>query len=246
MQDLPARDGTPFERIVTREWIEMSPGMQEPRSIAQVRITTPEQTTISVIRALPGIGGPSDKEMRRRAKTRARAVAAAEARIEAEVGKRIGWGWCSSHEEADVTLRGHCSKCGEVVGERMMTAAEFKILNPEIRNSATQPPLPVDVVTTPAVIRDSGSTPVSLADRRAGLFDQDEDTPHTIAIDVGPPEQATQGQREPWRCYCDCGCRAFERHPKDPRPGERWRCEGCGHGEVTPASVAAIAGGSDG
>ena len=75
MQDLPAREGTPFERIVTRDYIEVSPGITEPRSIAQVRITTPEQTTISVIRALPDIGGPSDKEMqrkRRRARERLR------------------------------------------------------------------------------------------------------------------------------------------------------------------------------
>jgi hypothetical protein len=156
--------GQPVERIVTREWIEVAPGITEPRSIAQVRITTADQSTMSVIRALPSIGGPSDKEMRRKAKTRTRAAAAAEARIVAEAGKRIGWGWCSTHEDAAVAVKGHCSQCGEVVGERMMTADESRILNPEIRDSASQPPLPVDVVTLPAVLRDSDITPRSLLD----------------------------------------------------------------------------------
>lgn len=162
MQDLPARDGTPFERIVTREYVEVAPGIKEPRSIAQVRITTADQSTISVIHALPRIGGPSDKEMQRLAKARAKTAANTEAKIAAEVGKRIDWGWCSTHESTDVNIKGHCSICGEVVGERMLTAQEFNMLNPEIRDSAIQHPLPVDVVTLPTEIRDS-APPVSLS-----------------------------------------------------------------------------------
>jgi hypothetical protein len=95
MQDLPARNGTPFERIVTREYVEVAPGIKEPRSIAQVRITT------------------------------------------AEVGKRIAWGWCSTHESTEVNVKGHCSACSEVVGERMMTANEFSLtrLSASLRRS---------------------------------------------------------------------------------------------------------------
>ena len=167
MQDLPARDGTPFERIVTRGYVEVAPGITEPRSIAQVRITTPDQTTVSVIRALHSIGGPSDKEMQRLAKARAKTAANAEAKITTEVGKRIGWGWCSSHDNTDVLVRGFCPDCGEVVGERSMLVEEFSILNPEFRDSAVQPPLPVDVVTLPPEIRDSaGGEPLKFSEHR--------------------------------------------------------------------------------
>jgi hypothetical protein len=202
MQDLPARDGTPFERIVTREYIEVAPGITEPRSIAQVRITTPDQSTVSVIRALPAIGGPSDREMQRRAKARANAAASAEAKVAAEVGKRIGWGWCSNHEDADVVIKGHCSACGEVVGEQTMTVEEFGILNPEMRDSGHQPPLSVSVVTLPVEMRDSGPAPTSLLDYAA-----------------------SHPQESPKRCPAP-GCRSME-FRRDPSGS--WRCLKSGH-----------------
>jgi len=213
MQDLPARDGTPFERIVTRSYIEVAPGITEPRSIAQVRITTPDQTTVSVIRALHSISGPSDRETQRLAKARAKTAANAEAKIVAEVGKRIGWGWCSRHDNTDVLVRGFCSDCGEVVGERSIPVEEFRILNPEFQDSAVQPPLPVDVVTLPPEIRDSDPfvswpTPVSIGQVRG---DGARSKPAAV-----------------WRCT---PCGSLE--------GNGDRCDGCGARELAAVSGGA-------
>jgi hypothetical protein len=244
MQDLPARNGTPFERIVTRQYIEVAPGISEPRSIAQVRITTPDQTTVSVIRALPRIGGPSDKEMQRKAKAQASAAASAEAKIAAEVGKRIAWGWCSTHEDTNVNVKGHCSTCGEVVGERMMTANEFSILNPEMRDSAIQPPLPtVDVVTLPVQLRDSATQTVAGSHDRAmrdsaSADDQPVSLPTSMVtrlqpgVEVGGPK-CGRPRRNGESCratlYRDLG-------------GGRLHCLGCA---AIHEPLAAVAGGEE-
>lgn len=223
MQDLPAREGTPFERVVTREYVEVSPGISGPRSIAQVRITTPDQTTVSVLRALPAMGGPSDTEMQRLAKARAKTAANTEARIAAEAGKRIGWGWCSTHEATDVNIKGYCSACGEVVGEHQITAEEFSTLNPEIRDSAAQTPPTVYDVTLPTEIRDS-APPVSLPAYAAVRSQPGNE------VD-GPRCSRPRGDGEPCRAtlYLDLG-------------GGRLHCLGCA---AVHEPLAAVAGGAE-
>jgi hypothetical protein len=145
MQDIAARDGTPIERRITREWVADESGTPQPRSVAQVAITTDAQTYVSVLRAASVMGGPSDKAQRKKAQARARAADSLRARVEA---RGAGWGWCSNHDNDAVVMKGHCPECGEVTAERTMTVEEFAVLNPEMQDSEIRPPRSTVLVGT--------------------------------------------------------------------------------------------------
>lgn len=155
MRDLAARDGSPIQRRLTREWVADELGQTQPITVSEV-IPLHATVTESMTAALT-MGGPSSREQQRRQRDRERT----ESRT---------WGRCSTHDNDLVALKGYCPDCGEVVGERVMQRSEFDALNPLIpgfRDSASPSPAPVVVGTKGPGIRESDQPPVSLLDYAA-------------------------------------------------------------------------------
>jgi hypothetical protein len=223
MQDIAARDGTPIERRITREWVADESGTPQPRSVAQVAITTDAQTYVSVLRAASVMGGPSDKAQRKKAQARERAADSLRARVEA---RGAGWGWCSSHDNAAVIMKGHCPECGEVTAERTMLVEEFAVLNPEMQDSGTRPaPAPVLVGTKRTGMQDSG--PGSEGTQDHAMRDSGaQPIPLLDYAAARPPERP-----KPWRCHA---CNALERNDAGDR------CDGC-----NARVLAAVSGGAE-
>jgi hypothetical protein len=187
MQDLPAREGSPIERQVTRHPVTDENGVEQIQSVAQVAICTPERTYVSVLRAAPAMGGPSDKAQQKKAKAKARAAASLRDRIEAQAAS---WGRCTQHDNDLVAVKGYCPEtdCGEIVGERVIRVEEFDALNPVFRDSGSRPSTVDVLVTKGPVFRDS--VPTSLLDYAERVSDPVARVPR-----------------------CACGCYEYALHP---------------------------------
>jgi hypothetical protein len=145
---------------------------------------------------------------------------------------------CPDHPTADLIIRSttHCAACGQQLGE------PTESLRKQVDRVGEEPPSPVSGGYSGEQVAPVGGHDGEEQSERAAQaiplpFDFEEARARKLREQddrVGPPSSAA-----PWRCRCDCGCRAYERYPQDPAPGEAWRCEGCSHG-----SPAAVSGGA--
>lgn len=153
MRDLAAREGSPIQRRLTREWRTDEHGARIPVTICE---TVPmHQTVAETLTAICSMGGPSSREQQRREKDRERTAAS--------------WGRCSTHDNDLVAVKGYCPDCGEVVAERVMRLEDFQALNPlnpGIRETGPTAAT-VSVRTNGPGFRDSAPQPVSLFDYAA-------------------------------------------------------------------------------
>lgn len=122
-RDLAERDGSPFERRVTREFRRDEDGA--PQWVTTVEFAPRTESTAATLQAVAKLPAPVDKP-----KHGGSAQAAAQRQLVRE------WGRCDRHGNTDVTVRGHCPDCGEVVGERQMSRSEFAALNPKLGDPA--------------------------------------------------------------------------------------------------------------
>jgi primase-polymerase (primpol)-like protein len=123
VQDLAAREGSPIERRVTREWVTTDDGVQQPISVSLV---SPKHASVNEsLTAVLTMGGPSQKAQRRAEAAKARAAR---------------WGRCTTHDNDLVAIKGFCPEGGEIVGERVLRVEEFDALNPIVCDSRPPPP----------------------------------------------------------------------------------------------------------
>jgi hypothetical protein len=59
-----------------------------------------------------------------------------------EKASAVRWGRCPStkHDNHEVRIKGYCPKCGQIVGERIVTLSEFDALNVQVGHSEGPPP----------------------------------------------------------------------------------------------------------
>jgi hypothetical protein len=202
VQDLAARDGSPIDRRVTRDWVTDEGGAQRPITVSLVapRFDTLNESLAAVL----AMSGPSDKAQQKKAQAKARAEASLKARLAA---RGAGFGWCEDHENDTVNVKGYCPDCGEVVGERTVGVAEFRTLNHEMQDSGSAPPT-VDVRTKGHAFGDSADTTHAPAPPKILNRAVRDSEPTPIRLGTQRPA--------PWRCSCGC----YE------RTGDR--CDGCG------------------
>jgi hypothetical protein len=164
VQDFAAREGSPINRRVTRDWVTDEGGTQRPITVSMV---APRFGTINEsLAAVLSMGGPSEKAQRRAEAARERTAA---------------WGRCSAHHNDVVTIKGYCPECGEVVGERMVRVEDFEALNPSVCDSGTAYPPPVIVRSKRHNLRDSAGPTIG--------FDDDEDVNHKLCDSPRPQRQ---------------------------------------------------------
>jgi hypothetical protein len=165
--DLAARDNSPIERRLTREWVPDEHGQIQPITVAEV---IPRHATVrESLAAVLTMGGPSDREQKRRASDRERTE------------RNAAWGHCSSHDNQLVDVKGSCPVCGEVVGELLLAVQEFEALNPGIRETGDDHDGDdVDVRINVPGIRETGAV---LADLPPF---EDEPWPEPPGLAVGP------------------------------------------------------------
>jgi ribosomal protein L37AE/L43A len=170
MQDLAAREGSPIDRRVTRDWITDENGDQQPITVSLVspRFGTVNESLAAVLT----MGGPSDKAQAKAAAKRARET-------ERE-RRRIPFGHCSAGDNDTVSVKGTCPRHGEIVGEAIVRREDFEILNPNRRDSAPEAPSPVLVRTKRPNRRDSAPH---------------EDLNHAARDSGDPPAVAALGAR---------------------------------------------------
>jgi hypothetical protein len=228
IQDLAARDGSPIDRRVTRDWVTDDYGEQRPITVSLVapRFDTVNESLAAVLT----MGGPSDKAQQKKEQAKARAAASLKARLAA---RGDGFGWCEDHDNDLVAVKGYCPDCGEVVGERTVSVEEFRILNPEIQDSGSTAPT-VDVRTKRPAFRDSeGTRPAPLPAEILNRALRDSAPSPVDLLDYA----ASRSQEPPPRCPAPgCGALGFRELPDGS-----YRCLKSGHDprayELVPLAV---------
>jgi primase-polymerase (primpol)-like protein len=147
MQDLAAREGSPIERRVTREWVERDDGYRgwETVSLVSPRAQSVNESLATIVT----MGGPSDK-----AEAKAKAKRARESERER---LNTPFGRCSDGDNEFVSVTGKCPRHGEIVGETVVRREDFEILNPNRRDSAARQAPPVSGRIYGPNRRDSGT-----------------------------------------------------------------------------------------
>jgi hypothetical protein len=234
-------DGAPFRKQVTRRYLE------------------DEQRWESTLEVIPWGDSPA-------ATLRAAATYALPARPKhggSKAAADMRWGRCDKHDNQDVRVRGFCPDCGQVVGERIVTLAEFDALNVQLGHSETAPPtvsvnsIDVQVGHSDPAHRDPERLKVQVVDsdtaRAAAMvgipLTRDVDTWKRLAS-RDRPEPANLGQirmarhqkpqERPKRCPApDCHAMEFR-----PLPDGSWRCLKSSH-DPSDYELAAVSGGAE-
>jgi len=229
-QDFADREGSPFQRWNDREWVRDADG-GPPKPITHTRFRLACATLNDSLRAVVVMGPPSPKAEHAKETARERARKG-----------RQQWGVCPDGDCPSVRMLGFCERHpANIVGDRIMTRDEFRLLEPprhEIRDvdgrtstvsgGLTKDPGIRDVEAVQAElgfadvpgheVRDVGTAPVSMLDYAASRRPDP------------PPE----------RCPAP-GCRSMEF--KRQSDGS-WRCLKSGHDPSAYQVVPAVAGGS--
>jgi hypothetical protein len=204
------RPGSPFERTKTREWRTNEDGSGQWVTTLYVRPRA--ERVEETIRA--GVALPKALEKPKHGGS----PQATEAR----------WRRCPNHQDDDVIIRGLCSACGKVVGERRVSAQEWEVLNPQVCDSENGSARCAGGALKGHNLCDSdGSGP---------LNPQDVDPAPVSLFDY----VASRPQERPKRCPAP-GCRAMEFRAL---PDGSWRCLKSGH-DPSRYELAAVSGGSE-
>jgi len=183
-----AEDGAPFQKVVTRCYIE-----DEQRWESSLEVRPWGESPAATLRAAATYAMPARPK-------HGGSQAAAEAR----------WGRCDKHDNDLVQIKGYCPDCGKVVGETMVSVADFDLLNVQVEHLGGEPK------------RCDGSNSIDVQVEHS-------ERPSLIEFEVA----RTRPRPDPWRCP-DCG--ALER---TVNPDGSWRCQGWGHeGKGDPAVMA--------
>lgn len=194
---LTDREGSPFERRVTRELIHDQDGA--PQWVTTVEFRPRTKRTEDTLRAVATL--PAAPQRTKHGGSQQ----ATEAR----------WRRCPEHQDDDVLVKGVCSSCGKVVGERRMTAQEWQVLNHQDCDSDGGAfTVSVPVLSTPQLWDSDGQPTVNHQDAVSAA-------PILARLPDWGPAPQLQIVRPAWRCQCG----SYERYP---RPDGGWRCDGCG------------------
>lgn len=205
-------DGAPFRKHVTRRFIEA-----EARWESSLEIVPWGDSPAETLRAAATYDLPERPK-------RGGSKEAAEAR----------WGRCDNHDNREVRIKGFCPECGKVVGERIMTLAEFDALNVQLGHSEEIPP---HVSNANLIERQNGHS-----EHAHGPADR----LNVQAVDSGPPlsllDYAATRAPDPPPARCPApNCRAMEyRQLADGS----YRCLKSAH-DPSAYLLAAVSGGSE-
>jgi hypothetical protein len=194
--------GAPFRKHVTRRFLE-----DEQRWESSMEVQPWGETPVATLRAAATFT-PEPRPKRGGSKE------ASDAR----------WGRCDKHDNDVVRVKGFCPDCGKVVGERMVTLAEFDALNVQVGHSEETAPHGVVDVLVERHLGHSDPTPAARRPLNVQVVDSGE--PPTSLLDY-----VTHRPTAPPKCAC--GCMEYAKR------SDGWRCLKCSAVYDPPLLVAA-------
>jgi len=131
----------------------------------------------------------------------------------------VRWGRCPKHDNRDVLVKGYCPDCGKVVAERMMSLAEFDLLDEQLADPEQAAPACVEDVLIAKQVAHPDAAPSAPLPLDLQLEDSEPAPTSLFEYTASRPQE----RPSPWRCHCG----SLERYPDHPQPGEFFTCDGC-------------------
>lgn len=205
-------DGAPFRKQVTRK-----PGADGEGWASTLEVIPWRERAVETFRAAATYATPARPK-------RGGSRAASDAR----------WGRCPKHQEADIIVRGACSACGRVLGERCIGAEAFDALNVQVEHSDREPPRQWETFPSDVQLEhsDRKPRPLNLQVVDSAVINGHAHQDGNGAASGHEPAVATLPRGPAPVDYWRCPCTSYERHYR-PSFGD-YACDGCGMQAPSP------------